>query len=886
MRQPALMVLAFLLATPACRSRSTTHDAPAGSLASAPAAQSSGLPGSACEQARQLRARAATLLEEGRLQRSIRAFERAEKLCASERAMGSGAIALALAELGEAQRARTLADEIASLAGVSQQDLSLAVDAKREADEQSRSMPDTQEGRKPMRDRMVSADQAWRAGKFEEASAGFLDAWKLWHPNPEALAGAARALVDLGQPKRAQRLFDRAMVEARKTAGALKLDEQNALLGTTRIAWSRDGETIAVAHGEAISILDGRTWVQRGPILLGHTQKINAVALSPDGKMVATAAADGTIRLWDAVEGKATRKLVANANIVHSVAFSPDGRLLASDSNHLVRLWDVNTTRIKDTIKGHREAVNAIAINSNGSMLAAGAYDNSIGLWDVRSAGFLRRLYREGLPGSSIAFSPDGKLLAANTARTILLWDVDSGRVAKELGDKEWADYLAFHPGGAILASASTGASSDRLLRLWDVRTGQVLRELKGHTGDPTAIAFSPDGRVVGSGSVDQTVMFWDTETGRLLHTVKRAVQRVGAVAFSVDGHSLAAVAGDERVVVFDLEAGKLSRSVALKATNVAFGIDGKGVLTADHRDRAIRVVDLPGEKVSREIAPGGAAGPGVVAWSTDRKRAAVASADGTIGLVDVESGEVRNRLKDSDRVHALAFNATGKLLAAGAGYQDKAVRVWDTESGKIVRKLPGHKDRSTAIAFSPDGRFLASGSEDRTIQLWDAKSWPPARPLQTPTGPITSIAFNAEGSLLAVGSEDSLVRVWDPVAGKIVRQLAGHDAAVLAVAFSPDGTWLASAGAHGAIRLWSVADGSHRATLRISGADSWYAFARGLGDETGYARVGGRNAQDAEQYFMCKFGSVVMPFDVCRDSVARSDFLGAVLHQRPVPED
>jgi WD40 repeat protein len=881
MRSPALLLLPALLSFTACRSRAPQPDAAASSSASPFASLPPAPPGSPCEEARRLRTSVPGLLEEGRLDRGVRTIDRADRLCPAERATTWGVLAGALADLGEVERLRALAAEIDGATSASPADRDKARAARATTDAQAGSPPDTEEARKPMAEKMRQADEAWRAGQFDTARASYLDAWKLWHPNPRALAMAGQCAAAAGEKAEAQRLFDRALHDGQKLSSQLQTTQQHAILGPTRIDWSRDGRWIAMAHGDAISMLDGTTYLQRGPLLRGHTQKINALALSADGKQLASASADGTIRLWDPETGKLQHKLLANWNTVHAVAFSPDGKLLASDSNHLVRLWDVYTTRIKDTLKGHRDGVNAIAFSPDGAWVAAGAFDNRIAMWDVRSAGYLRSFNREGLPGSSIAFSPDGKMLATNTARKLLLWDTATGAVTRELGSKEWADFLAFQPEGKLLASASTGASADRVIRLWDATSGEPVRELKGHTGDPTAIAFSPDGKVVACGADDRTVMFWDVESGRLVHTVRRAAQKLSAVSLSEDGRSLAVVAADERVMVFDLEQGVLAKTIAAKATSVAFRSDGT-LVAADQRDRSQRLLDGAAGRVTKEIAAEGASGPGSVVWSPDRKRAAVASTDGSISVTELDGGKAVARWKDTDRAHALVFSPDGKMLAVGAGFKDKAVRVYDAETGRLLRKMPGHKDRSTAIAFSPDGRFLASGSEDMSVQLWDARKWPPAHPLQTAAGMVTSIAFQADGSMMAAGFDDSVVRIWDPATFKLVRELAGHEAAVRAVAFARDGRLLASASDDGSVRLWDMPEGVALATLRVAGPDAWYVLGHA---GSGHVSVGGANVHEAEQYLACSFGTLTLPFEVCRDRVTVSGFLGAVL-RRTDPEN
>ena len=828
MRQGALLCAALLAIAGCGRSTSNASpDAGAVSSATAPAGSAAG----PCGEADALRAKASALASEGRLDRAVRTIDQADGKCAAGKARSAGQLVAWLADLGEADRVRTVAGEINANATASPAD----------------------------------KDAAQKALKTVEEAA---------KAEPLGLVRAGREALDKGDKAGAQRLFDKALSAARRSKGPLVLEEQHALMGATRAAWSRDGTLIALSHGDTLSILDGQTFTERVAMPRGHTQKINAIALSPDGTTVASAAADGTIRLWNTETGKFVRKLEANWNTVHAVAFSPDGRLLASDTNHMVRLWDQASGRVQETLKGGLDGVNTIAFRPDGNTVAAGSYDNRIGLWDARGGAILRRLYKEGLPGSSIAFSPDGKLLAANTARKILLWDVDTGNVSKELGDKEWADFLTWHPGGKLLAAASTGASSDKLVRLWDVEAGTVVKKLEGHTAEPTAIVFNPDGTLVAAGSEDRSLLVWDTSSGRVVHTIKRDARKIGAAAISADGRRLSVVAGDDRLMTWDLTDGKLTWQGAGKATSLSYRADGS-LVAADGRDRMIRLVDGSG-KVSAEIPGAAPAGAGVFAWSADRKRAAVASSDASIAIVELDGGKVVTTLKDTDRAHAIAFSPDGQLVAVGPGYKDKAVRVWDVATGRAMHKLPGHKDRGNAIAFSPDGSMLASGAEDHTVQVWT--KWGNPRSLGHGTASVSSLEFSSDGKMLATGADDGLVRLWDLSAKAGVRELAGNEAAVRWVGFASEGKLVASSGDDGTVRFWSVSDGSHLATIRVVGSDSWYAFARGRESAPGSVMIGGADAAAASQFPACRFGALVLPFEVCRDRVTSEGFLGAAL--------
>ena len=896
MRSSLLLPVAIISMLGCSRSSS-----PSPQDAAAPASPSSAVAanpaGGPCGEADALLAQAESSATEGRLAKAVRRVDRANEVCPQSRARSLARQLGWLSELGDADRVKSLAAELQGSASATQADRDAAQKALREVEANAPPAAVSDDARKDAGAKMAAGHKAFAEGRLAEARSSFLEAWKT-AADPIALVRAGLAAREQGDAALAHKLFDRASIAASKSAGALVVEQQHAMLGPTRAAWSRDGAILALAHGAAISILDGQTFVERTPLLRGHTQKINSLAVSPDGRTLASAAADGTIRLWDTATGKAGRKLEANWNTVHAVAFSPNGKLLASDTNHLVRLWDPNTARVQETIKGHKDGVNAIAFRPDGVLMAAGAYDNTIGLWDIRSGGFVRKLYREGLPGSTIAFSPDGKLLAANTARKILLWDVESGEVAKELGDREWGDYLAFHPAGKLLASAATGAAAaaapsaspagsaspgaaaPRVVKLWDIESGKVVRELKGHTADPTNIVFDGDGTLVGAGSEDRTLVLWDTSSGRVVHTLQRDRQKVTAGAVSADGKSIALSAGDDSVMSWDLSRGKPAWTARANASAICHRSDG-AVVAGSGKDLSLRVIDATGKVVS-ELPKSATTPPGSIACSPDRKRAALGAADGTISVIELDAGKVVAKLQDSERTQALAFSSDGKLLAVGPGYKNLAVRVWDLETGKVVQKLPGHKDHGTAIAFSPDGTKLASGAEDHTVQLWTR--WGKPRALGHGLAAVTSLAFSPDGSALVTGADDSVVRVWDVAGTAGVRELTGHEAAVRWVGFVAEGKVVVGGGDDGTIRFWALSDARPLATIRLAGADAWYVLAQGDGKGPGRAAIGGANGAIAATYPSCRYGSLVLPFEACRDQVEAEGFLGPALRGEPLP--
>jgi WD40 repeat protein len=580
--------------------------------------------------------------------------------------------------------------------------------------------------------------------------------------------------------------------------------------------------------------------------LRGHSQAVNCVAFSPDGKRLATGSVGDPVQIWDTATGKRV-KTFPEQNVV-SLAFARDGQMLGVGGQDQMIVWNLETERAvfkheealarfriafspvgtllvagKDTVLRRfaqdggstelwdyvtgklkyifPESGGYITLSPRGDQLATANWNQTIRIWDLATLQLVTGLKTGGIV--TMALSPDGQTLATSQrGPEVRLWDIPSGRNIGWLTnnqDNVWS--LAFSPEGRFLATGG----ADQMVRLWDVATRQQSEQLGGHGSEVMSVDFSSDGQTLASGSKDKTAMLWNIHPNRAVTTVSNVISRP---IFSPDSRLVAAGIGRNQVAAWDVATLGVKAVFADACDAVAFSPDSRTVMTRG-TNYFLRTFDVATQAVRRTIS----SGPVVetyshAALSPDGQMLATGLANGTITFCDAKTGVVLASTPHAyaSNIFQIVFSPNGKFLAT-AGREIEAGRVptakiLDVVTHKVVAVLAGHTDVVLSVGFSPDGKILATCGGDNSIKFWDTTAWKVIPPSLGQKENVASLAFSPIGRTLASASADGTMKLWNVSTSHEVASLR-LDLAVMYITFSPDGQILAAYSWDGLLRLW-----------------------------------------------------------------------------------
>ncbi|AOY80813.1 hypothetical protein BJP36_13735 [Moorena producens JHB] len=546
--------------------------------------------------------------------------------------------------------------------------------------------------------------------------------------------------------------------------------------------------------------------------LEGHNSWVNSLSFSPDGEILATGSADGTVKLWSR-DGKLKYILRGYTDTVNSVSFSPDGKILATDSaDGTVKLWSIEG-QLLHTLQGHEAEVTSISFSPDGKVIVSGSRDGIVRLWDREGNPIAQPfpIHKAGI--TSLSFSPDGKVIASGSGNGIVrLWDREGNPIGQPFpAQKAGITSLSFSPDGQTVAIATL----DGAVILWNLQ-GQEKQTLQSFGATISSVSFSRDGQTIATGSLDGTVKLWSRE-GQQLQILLGHNGGITSMSFSPNRNILATASRDLTVRLWSVEGYDLKTQTLFgheaAVDSVSFSPDGSTIATASF-DGTVKLWTRDGKLLMTLVGHQGAVTS--LSFSPDRKFLATAGLDGTIKLWSLDGKAIASFRAHTEWVNSVSFSPDGKFLASAS--LDGTIRLWSLD-GKLIKTIDAHKGSVDSVSFSRDGKTLATAGRDGTVKFWDVQTGVEIRTLQGHDNWVNSVSFSRDGKTLATAGKDGTVKLWDVETGAKIRTLQGHSGAVNSVSFSPDGTILASGSSYGTVKLWSLPKGKLLQTLQSSGA-------------------------------------------------------------------
>ncbi|KAF9903177.1 hypothetical protein BX616_001696, partial [Lobosporangium transversale] len=534
--------------------------------------------------------------------------------------------------------------------------------------------------------------------------------------------------------------------------------------GVWSLTYSPDGKQIATSANDKMIRLWDAISGQQTLVLHVDQERVTQAIYSPSGQeIIFRCDRSPLLYAWDVVSGQKKWTLKHDGDI-KGIQCSPRGKLAASFTRKKAYQWNIQTGKVINTLKGNSNIINDLKYSPNGEQIATCSLDYTVRLWDALSGQHTNTLYGHSKEVYRVSYSPINHQLASfSRDKTIRLWDTQSRQSSHDShGHTKSITSVRCSPDGQHIASSSL----DGTVRVWDIQTGRPIHVLQSHAEAAHDVKYSYDGLLLASCHNTPRVHLWDTQSGQVFYTLewqRKQDDVILTIDFSPIGHLIVCGHYHGDVSVWNTQTRQLIGILQGHSTivrRVVFSPNGRQIASSDNVGRT-KVWAAHSGELMYELED---VFESSMIYSPDSQKNAFLNHRTGLRVQNTEKGELCFETKFDDYQHWIAFSPSDPQMIVGS--QQGSINVVDTESGAVLHTLEGHTEGISAAAYTPDGRYIATSSDDMTVRLWDPRSFRCLAVAPHPGGYPQTLAWNVseEGYFLVAGSQDASVRMWQVI--------------------------------------------------------------------------------------------------------------------------